>query len=371
VKILLIRLRLIGDVVFTTPVIRALRRRFPDARLAYLVEPHAAPVVAHNPHLDEVILASRPEAKGRLRTDFALGRRLRAKRFDLVVDLHGGPRGAILAWLSGAPRRLGYTIPGRSWMYTERVERPRALRPRHSVVNQWDLLTPLGLDAPDPERDGTEMAVPDSARAAVAAKLGSAAIDPARDPVVVVHVSAGNPFRRWPAASFVTLLTRLAGGDPTRRIVVVSGPSEADAARTIGADARRQLGPHAGAIIDDIDFDLVELRALVDRAALFVGGDSGPLHVAGTSGVPIVGLYGPTLSVRSAPWRPSRFVTESVELDALACRPCAQRHCEPGDFRCLVRLEPEQVANAAERALARARAGTHGNGSVGIRSDRV
>lgn len=366
-RILLIRLRLIGDVVFTTPVIRALRRRFPDAHLAYLVEPHAAPVVAHNPHLDEVILASRPEAKGRIRTDFALGRRLRAARFDLVLDLHGGPRGAILAWLSGAPRRLGYTVVGRSWMYTERVERPTALRPRHSVVNQWDLLTPLGFAAPDPEQDGTEMAVSESVRAAVGAKLRAAGIDTARQPVVVVHVSAGNPFRRWPASSFVTLLTRLADADANRRIVVVSGPSESDAARTIGADARRQLGAHAGTIVDDIEFDLVELRALVDSAALFIGGDSGPLHVAGTSGVPIVGLYGPTLSARSAPWRPSRFVTESVELDALTCRPCAQRHCEPGDFRCLVRLEPERVSDAAERALARALR----NGAVEMPSDRV
>ena len=74
-------------------------------------------------------------------------------------------------------------------------------------------------------------------------------------------------------------------------------------------------------MIDGVDFDLAELRALMDRAALFIGGDSGPLHVAGTTGVPIVGLYGPTLAARSAPWRPARFVTESIEVPDLAVPP--------------------------------------------------
>lgn len=354
-KILLIRLRLIGDVVFTTPVIRALRRRFPAARLSYLVEPHAAPVVAGNPHLDEVVVATRPDAKGRLAADLRLARRLRKARYDLVLDLHGGPRGAWLAWATGAPRRIGYTVSGRSWMYTERVPRDRTLRPRHSVVNQWDLLTPLGFDAPDPERDATEMAVLPEAASAVAGKLRAAGVDPDRDPLLVVHVSAGNPFRRWPADSFVALLTALLQKDGRRRVVVVSGPSEHEAAGQIGARARAALGPDADRrVIDRVDFDLAELRALMDRAALFVGGDSGPLHIAGTSRVPVVGLYGPTLAARSAPWRAPRFVTESIEWPNLACRPCDQRRCEPGDYRCLASITPAQVAAAAERALDRA-----------------
>jgi len=355
VNILLIRLRLIGDVVFTTPILRALRRQYPVARLAYVVEPHAAPVVAGNPHLDEVIVASRPDAPGRLAADLRLGRRLRAARYDLVLDLHGGPRSALLAWATGAPRRVGYTVTGRGWMYTERVPRDRSLRPRHSVVNQWDLLTPLGFGAPDPERDATEMPVSRSAMTSVADKLASARVDPAGSPVIVLHVSAGNPFRRWPAASFVALVAALVRRDPTRRVLVVSGPSEHEAARRIGEQARAELGAAARGVVDDIDFDLAELRALMDLADLFIGGDSGPLHVAGTTGVPIVGLYGPTLAARSAPWRPARFVTESIELPGLACRPCDQRRCEPGDYRCLGSIAPAQVADAAERALTRGR----------------
>src|SRR5438874_10776463 len=116
-NILMVRLRLIGDVVFTTPAIRAVRRRYPDARLSYIVEEEAAAVVRGNPHLDEVIVATSPHAPGRLRADFGLARRLRAERFDLAIDFHCGPRSSMLTWLSGAPKRIGFDVVGRSWMY--------------------------------------------------------------------------------------------------------------------------------------------------------------------------------------------------------------------------------------------------------------
>jgi ADP-heptose:LPS heptosyltransferase len=99
------------------------------------------------------------------------------------------------------------------------------------------------------------------------------------------------------------------------------------------------------------EFSLAELRALADRAALYIGGDSGPLHVASTSHVPIVGLYGPTLPQRSAPWRAPIWPVESVEIEGLECRPCDQRRCLPGDFRCLTWITPAQVIDASERAL--------------------
>jgi ADP-heptose:LPS heptosyltransferase len=90
----------------------------------------------------------------------------------------------------------------------------------------------------------------------------------------------------------------------------------------------------------------------MDRAALFVGGDSGPLHIASTSDVAIVGLYGPTLPARSAPWRPAELPTASVDVGELPCRPCHQRRCAPGDFRCLTTLSAAAVTEAAERLLA-------------------
>src|SRR5688572_14701536 len=178
-NILLVRLRLIGDVVFTTPAIRAIRRHFPNARITYIVEEEAAAVVRHNPHLDEVIVAHSPHAPGRLRADVALIRRLRRERYDLAIDFHGGPRSSLITWLSGAPQRIGYEVVGRSWMYTTRVPRPRVLRPRHSVVSQWDVLLPLGIAPPDPDSDATEMRDDPAAASAVARRLAGAGIGPA------------------------------------------------------------------------------------------------------------------------------------------------------------------------------------------------
>jgi predicted lipopolysaccharide heptosyltransferase III len=353
-RILLVRLRQIGDVVFTTPAVHALRRRFPDAHLSYIVEPAAAPIVAHNPHLNQVIVAPRARGVRGLIDDLALGTRLRAERYDLAIDFHGGPRASLLTWLSGAPERIGYDVAGRGWMYTRRIARPRELRPRHSVENQWDLLAPLGVAPPDRSVYPMEMPADAAVAAAVADRLTRAGVA-GDDRIVVIHVSAGNPFRRWPAAHFVDLVASLAAGDPRRRIIVSSGPSERDAATRVVAEARSRLGACAARQVPSCgEFSLTELRALLERASLYIGGDSGPLHVAATAGVPIVGLYGPTLPIRSMPWRADAYITESVDAGELPCRPCDQRVCEPGDFRCLTSIKPAQVVEAAERALARA-----------------
>jgi len=354
VTILLIRPRLIGDVVFTTPAVRAVRRRFPDAWISYLVEPEAAAVVQANPNLNEIIVAPRRGGWHRVPADLALARRLRARRFDLVIDFHGGPRSSWLAWATGAPQRIGYDVAGRGWMYTTRVHRPKHLRPRHSVQNQWDLLAPLGIDPPDPRRDATEMAEDATAAEAVDARLAEAGIR-ASHQLVVIHVSAGNPFRRWPAVAFVELAVGLVRNDPARRIAVTSGPSDAAARQDIIEAVRRQFA-RPDAILDCGEFDLGELRSLLARAALYIGGDSGPLHIASTTPVAIVGIYGPTLPVRSQPWRDPALISEAVDCGALPCRPCEQRHCVPGDYRCLTGIEPAAVLAAAERALERQRA---------------
>ncbi len=351
-QILLVRLRLIGDVVFTTPAIRAVRRTFPDARLTYLVEDAASPVVAGNPHLDDVVIARKSRGLGRIADDLRLGRALAERGFDVAIDFHGGPRGSWLTWLTRARRRIGYEVAGRSWMYTDVVARPRQLRPRHSVENQWDLLEVLGIGPPTPGDDPVEMADDPAAASRVDQRLRGSGVGPDTE-IVVVHVSAGNPFRRWPAESFAELAAGLVRHHPRRRIVLTSGPSEHDAAEAVSARAQALLGPEsAGRIVRAGEFDLRELRMLVARAALYVGGDSGPLHIAGTTATPVVGLFGPTLAERSMPWRDPRIAAVAVEPGPLPCRPCDQRRCEPGDFRCLTSTPAATVIAAAERAMA-------------------
>jgi lipopolysaccharide heptosyltransferase II len=352
-RILLVRLRLIGDVVFTTPIPHALRRRFPSAELVYLVEPAAAPVVARHPDLSDVIVVPHQRGWRRVLTDLSIGRRLRARRFDIAIDLHGGPRSAWLTWLSRAPVRVGYDVPGRQWMYTRVVHRPRVLRARHSVENQWDLLAavdPAFAAAADPDRDRVTMAVDEGSGRAVNRRLADLGV-PADGRVILLHVSAGNPFRRWPETSFSDLAVGLLAGHPDRWVLVTGGPSDRAAAARVLTQARASAGGDADRLANAEDLSLTELRALMDRAALFIGGDSGPLHIAATSDVPVVGLYGPTLAERSSPWRPRSLPTAAVDAGLLPCRPCEQRTCVPGDFRCLTGISASAVQAEAERLL--------------------
>jgi ADP-heptose:LPS heptosyltransferase len=249
-------------------------------------------------------------------------------------------------------------VQGRGWQYTRTVHRAPGLQPRHSVVNQWDLLTALeGWPGtpPDPARDPVEMPCDAEVARRIAARLLSAGVDE-RHALAVIHVSAGSPFRRWPAPAFARLVAALAAAGDNRRIILSSGPSDRAAAERIADAARAELGPaRAHRVLRFGDVDLMELRALVERSRLFIGGDSGPLHIASTTRTPIVAIYGPTLEARSHPWRDPQVPTEAVQIEGLPCRPCEQRVCEPGDFRCLTTIGPEMVIAAAERALSRNR----------------
>ena len=222
---------------------------------------------------------------------------------------------------SRAPRRIGYTIIGRSWMYTDVIPRSRRhLTPRHSVLNQWDLLAPWGFRPRSRTRSGAdarrrardryvvERSWPRRSRPREAWSSFTSA--PAR-------ASSGGPKSR--SSSLVVALIRQ---DESRRVFLTSGPSDADAARRIADAARERLGPAGDGCSRGAPLNLTDLRALIARARVFIGGDSGPLHIAATTRVPIVELLGPTLAERSFPWRDPRWFTEIVDPGALPCRPC-------------------------------------------------
>ena len=268
------------------------------------MKPPAEPVVRHHPALNDIIIVERPRGLARWRYDLALARRLRAQRFDLVIDFHGGPRSGFLTWATRAPQRIGYDLPGRRWCYTTRVPWTRSLvPPRHSVLNQWALLEPLGIEPPDRARDAVTMTIDAGAAQRVDARLAAAGVDRRR---------AADRAARQRRQSVSTLARRVVRG--SRRGAGVSrsvdGASSSPRVhpkrpppkpwpKRHGASRRRR---RAG-IVRTGEFDLSELRALVDRAALYIGGDSGPLHIAATTRTPIVALFGPTLPERSMPWR--------------------------------------------------------------------
>jgi len=239
-------------------------------------------------------------------------------------------------------------------MYTRTIPRARELRPRHSVLNQWDLLEGIegwpGEPA-DPARDAVAMPIDADADRRIVARLRAAGVAPDHQ-LIVLLVSASNPFRRWPEPAFAEVVASLVSQSPARRVILSSGPSDRLAADRIVAGARSLLPDAARSqVIDFGEFDLAELRALVERSRLFIGGDTGPLHVAATTTTPVVAIYGPTLPARSTPWRDPAIPSESIEIAGLPCRPCDQRVCAPGDYRCLTTIKPADVVVAAERML--------------------
>ena len=192
---------------FTTPLIRALKRTFPDATPHLSGRARRGPVVAGNPHLDEVIVVARSRGLARLADDLRLAWRLRRERFDVVIDLHGGPRSSWLTLATGAPQRIGYDIPGRRWLYTRtvaRAARAAAAALRRQPVGPAAARSTAGrATPPDPARDAVEMPLdaggrPPHRRAAARRRRRRRSTT-----LIVVHVSAGNPFRRWPEAAFV------------------------------------------------------------------------------------------------------------------------------------------------------------------------
>ncbi len=341
----MIRLGAVGDVVRTLPAASALRAAYPWARLAWLVEPAAAGVVAAQPWIDEVIVFPRATLSQKLRRGRVPGllrevrgfrRALRARRFDLVVDFHSILKSGILSRLSGAPRRIGYARPyGRElgWLFaTERAHLDRARASRFE--RNEALVRFLGVTAPPADR---ALHVDPATCERIAKALG-----PGPAPAVLhPGTSDRTAHKRWTAAGYAAVARGLAEreGVPS---VVSAGPARDDRefaeAVVAAAGGPARLAPATPT--------LAELAALCSQVRLYVGSDTGPLHVASLVGTPVVQILGPTDPDENAPYpgTPSRTVRVGV-----GCSPC-RRGCAAAT--CMKVVPPEQVITAARELLA-------------------
>lgn len=330
-KFLLIRLRRTGDIVLTTPAVAALKAAYPRAFITYVVEEPFARLVRGHPHIDRVSVLS-PRA-GR-RELLALIRDARKANYDAVLDFHGGPRASLLALLSGARTRVGYAVKYRRFIYNRRVPRAYEGGPVHSAVNHLNLVKALGVEPGEPP-----LVLPDPSpeeKERVAGLLRETG--PWK--TVVLHIAAGNRFRDWGTANFARLAVLLESL-PEVRIVLAGGVGDLEAEKEVRKLAGRALPSLVGRL------NLIELREAIGRAALFIGPDSGPMHIAASTPTPIAAVFGPTLPVHFAPWK-ARAVILQTGLD---CRPCRQRKCVTGDYRCLSSVTPEQVFEACRPYL--------------------
>jgi len=333
-KILLIRLRRIGDVILTTPAISALRQGFPTASISYIIERPYRELVEGNPNLDKVIVL---EKKQGLKDFFKLTRTIRKENYDVVLDFHGGPRASLITLFSRAKLKVGYRIKFKNFIYNIRLPRSPKEGYFHSVENHINLVKALGVDvkslpplylpqARNTESEKVKKFIDENS-------LGGSKI-------ITIHISAGNEFRNWGVDNLVQL-TNLLAQRPDVKIVLLGTSEDQKAEEEILKKSTASILSLVGRL------NLREVKEFISHSSLFVGPDSGPMHIAASTSTPIVALFGPTLPAHFAPWQTKAFVIEK-ELD---CRPCKQRRCIHEDFRCLRGIEPEEVYQACLRFI--------------------
>ncbi len=332
-RILVIQTAFLGDVVLTTPLFRALRRRFPDARIDVLVTPAAAPLVEEDPHLDGVRVYDK-HGRERLR---GAGRRLRGE-YDVVLAPHRSHRTALLAWLSRARLRVGFRDAGFSFLYHRRVPRPRE---RHEVDRNLELLRGLGL-VPEPADRVLHVGYTEQEAGEVDEILREAGVQ-ASDPLAALAPGSVWPTKRWPAEGFGAVGRALA--ERGFRVVLLGGPADRDVADRVAGAVGRAAVNAAGRT------SLKALAAWMDRVRLLVTNDSAPLHVAAARGTPTVAVFGSTtLELGFGPFHRASRVVE-VPLD---CRPCGlhgRKRCPKGHFRCMQDVTPDMVLRACDALL--------------------
>ncbi len=319
----------------TTPAIAALKRALPRSSLTYVVEEPFLRLVEGNPDLDEVLVV--PPHQGFI-SFLRFIRRLRRERYDLAIDFHGGPRASRITWLSRAKLKAGYELKHKGFLYDVRVPRSLHGTPVHSVENHLNLIRAAGLTVEEPL---PPLSFP-PARKKEAERIQGIWTDHGLSgtKVVVLHVGAGNEFRDWGAENLAALADRLAGLQDVR-VILIGDVQDMSRAEDIRKTRPEKMLPLAGKI------NLIELREVIARAALFVGPDSGPMHIAATTRTPIVALFGPTLPANFAPWKAEATLIEKP----MDCRPCKQRQCLTEDFRCLRGITVDEVFTACTQYL--------------------
>lgn len=334
-NILLIKLRYLGDVLLATPVARALRDLFPDARLTMAVNRGTEDLLTWNRDLDEVLVVER----GSLAEQVRFVREMRRRRFDCVIDLTDGDRSAVLTWLSGSPVRVGFNEEHR-WrglLYSAVAKvGPQAV---HRIEHDLEALRPLGLEPrvfPPLLRTGPE---DEAAADQLLEEMGVRGTG-ADLPLVWLQPGARYWFKAWPTERFGELADHLAESYGCR-LLIGGDARERPIAEEIRARARTSPLVLAGRTT------ILGLAAILKRCALFVGNDNGPMHMAAALGVPVVALFGPS---DPAIWGP-RGEKAEVLYKGLDCRRCFHPTCFRGEESCMKQISVEEVLVAARKLL--------------------
>jgi ADP-heptose:LPS heptosyltransferase len=344
-----VELTRLGDFVTIMPSLRALRGRFPAARICVVTSDAHAPLLSLCEAEIEVITVRKPK------TLFAFLGALRVVRGlspDLVCSMGPANRNAALALASGAPFIVGYlngtdsltpflgVTPVESIGFSGGTN--HAFAGENIQDRPWKVLQSLGVSIPRDPLANFPRWKPDERRLARHRSLGL------KGQYVVIHPFSGWEFRSWPLTQFRSLAMKILGQLPSD-VVFLCSDREADQLQSL-----RNAFKENERVVFVASADILDSAALIQRAGLFIGNDSGPLHLAALLGVPLVGLYGPALPGHTAPYAArGAFIYRKV-----TCSPCTQTHCIMPANSCMNRITVEEVFDAANGLLGEARAYT-------------
>ncbi|HTM07760.1 MAG TPA: lipopolysaccharide heptosyltransferase II [Verrucomicrobiae bacterium] len=339
-KILVAQTSFLGDVVLTIPLIAALRRRFPGALLAVLCTPQGKAILQGHPDIDEIIVLEKKRDGGRHANLWKKAAELKARRFTIAVSPHKSLRTALLLCLAGIPLRIGFRQSAGWFLYHHRVERDAS---RHDVERNLSLVEALGIDPVECPR---ELRIE-------ATRASQEKIQRLFDELgivrggLIVGVNPGSiwPTKRWTIEGYAGVCAELKARHGAQ-IVLFGGPEDREIIDCIMERANCGAVSLAGRI------GLSDLAAAMERCRVFVTNDSGPMHVAVATGVPVVAIFcATTPSLGFYPYSSRAVVVEKQ----LACRPCGThggRRCPLGTDDCMRLVRPEDVLIGVERLLA-------------------
>ena len=318
-RILIVRLGAIGDVVHALPALAALRSALPEAHIAWAVERGgASKLLLDNPCLNDLIDLDlrgwrKSWAKTETRSAISVAvSQLRNSRFDIALDFQGLMKSAMIAWMARVPRRVGFAgkalrEPASALLLTEEVE---ADDHDHVIKKNLHLVAHLGYDITEPYEFPISLSFEDKQFAEIQSERFG-------DQFAIINPGGGWPTKLWNVSGFAAIADRLWEIYGISSFVT-HGPGEEELAQSVVHES------HTGRVVI-LDSTLKQFFALARRTRLFIGGDTGPMHIAAAAGAPIVAIFGPTSSRRNGPFAKGDVVVERFDLD---CRTdCYRRSC--------------------------------------------
>ncbi|MDI6736574.1 MAG: glycosyltransferase family 9 protein [bacterium] len=329
--ILLIQLRRIGDVLMTTPAVRAVKKRFPEAKITFLTEPPADEIFRHNPYVHEILLHNR---KWGLKDSLMFIRGLRNRQFDLVIDFFGNPRSAQIAAFSGARHRIGFNFRGRTWCYTTKVALP-ADKNLYAPLHKLSLLTPLGIEEKDCRIEFFCSSTDHEYAQMITEKLG---IDQ-DDFVVALCPVSRRQYRVWQPEKFAmvgdNLIERYGA-----KILFMWGPGE-----KYFIDQIKSRMKHPDKTLADDDIPTIsQVRALFEKVSLYIGVDNGLRHIAITANTPTVTVFGQSNPYNWTPPESRRH--QFVDYDPGCKNSCNLARCR--DYQCITKVSETEYLTKIE-----------------------